>query len=112
MRLTATQLRAIYTCLTCCPPFSGWKLPGEYRIKFSATKSAMVMGSYEPDPHRITISSTQHSGLAGVIETMCHEIIHLYLEIRGDASHADHGELFDACKHEVCKAWGYDPSTF
>ena len=112
MKLTETQLRAIYVMLTCCPPFSRWKLPDEYRLKFKVTRSDMHMGMYEPDPHRLAISAPQHTGLAAVVETMAHELIHLKLEREGRQGHADHGPQFKAHASEVCKAWGFDESTF
>jgi Zn-dependent peptidase ImmA (M78 family) len=94
------------------PPFCLWKLPDEYRLDFKVTKSKMVMGSYEPDPHTITISSIQNSNFQQVIETMAHEMVHLKLERDGDDGHADHSQTWKETSELVCQFFGWKKESF
>jgi len=112
MRLTERQLRSIYVMLISSPPFNKWHLPDEYRIQFKVNKMTMSKGFFNVDPLIIVISMVTHTGLMDVVETMAHEMVHLYGERTGNGGHEDHNEKFKDDALEVCKVWGFDPSTF
>ena len=98
--------------LTQCPPFDKWEMPHEFRIKISVSRSNRACGSYDNDPHRITISKEQCKNLCDVLETMAHEMVHLKLEIDGDPGHSEHGGKFYETMDTVCDIFGWKKERF
>lgn len=112
MNLTGTQLESMYCCLAACPPFSKLKLPPVERIDFDVSRSRMLMGSYDGDPHTISVSKTICTTIQEAFETVAHEMVHLALERAGSRNHADHDSDFNALAAKVCDAWGWDFKEF
>ena len=110
MKLTKPLLASIYDLLAGLPPFSSYKLPTD--VEFQINKSTMLFGSYDVDPHVITISSVMHTTYQSVLETMGHEMVHLALEKKGAKDHANHDAQFNALAAKVCDQWGWDFTRF
>lgn len=110
--LTVKHIRAVYTALSCLPPFSKWKMPDEYRIDLTVSRSNRVFGHYDSDPHAIAISCMQCKNFDDVIRTMAHEMVHLKLERDGDPDHSDHKGTWHEAVAEVCTYFGWDKETF
>lgn len=94
------------------PPFSGWKMPDEYRIKFSVTRSSRVFGDYNSDPDRVRISKTTCTNFDDVIQAMAHEMLHLKLERDGDPDHSDHKGPWAKRAEEICTQFGWKLDEF
>lgn len=112
MKLTQRHLQAIYSMLAAMPPFDRYHLPSDAVIQFKVNRSAMAKGTYEPDPHTITVSKPEHADYQDVVHTVAHEMCHLALERRGERTHADHCSAFNALGAEVCNLWNWDFKTF
>jgi hypothetical protein len=85
MRLvTRSTCIAVYELLIQLPPIKAWRLPPSKDLIFSVRHLPDVYGLFEPDPHKITISSAKHAHLDTCIRTIAHEMIHLHLYIRKD----------------------------
>ena len=112
MKLTQRHLQAIYSMLAAMPPFDRYKLPSDARVQFKINRSAMTKGTYEPDPHTITVSRDEHSDYQDVVHTVAHELTHLALEVAGKRDHANHCAEFNALAAEVCTKWNWDFKTF
>lgn len=112
MKLSAAILAQAYTGLSLLPPFSGWRIPAAEHVNFRITKSSMVYGTYDADPHEITISRTMCLTPADLVQTMAHEMVHIALERKGAKDHADHDASFREAAQEVCAVFGWDADKF
>jgi hypothetical protein len=80
MRLvTRSTCVAVYELLIQLPPIKAWRLPPSKDILFVVRNMPDIYGMFEPDPHKITLSSAKHAHLDTCIRTMAHEMIHLHL---------------------------------
>jgi len=112
LALTEKHVRAVYTALAMLPPYSKWKMPDEYRIELSVSRSNRAFGLYDSDPHSISISCMQCRNFDDVIRTMAHEMLHLKLERDGDPDHSDHKGRWPEAVKEVCVYFGWNESEF
>ena len=53
---TEEHCKAIYTLLCKLPPFDTIEMPKASQIKWIISDREDVLGEYEPEPHRITVS--------------------------------------------------------
>lgn len=112
MKLMPQYLAAMYDLLAGVPPLSKYRLPRWDKVEFTVTRSRMLMGSYDGDPHHISVSSTHCDTYQKAFETMAHEMIHLALERGGSRDHSDHDSDFNALAADVCNAWGWNFKEF
>ena len=114
MKLTPARLAALYTAVTTLAPFNKYKLPPAHKINFKVSRSKRLMGCYDRDcrEHEITISSVLNTSISMVMETLCHEMTHLALEIRGEPDHGDHDSSWSAMATVVADELGYKFTTF
>ena len=107
--VTRSTCIAVYELLIQLPPIKSWNLPPSKDIIFSVRHLPDFYGEYEPDPHKITISSAKHAHLDTVIRTMAHEMIHLHLFIRKDPLWDKHSKTFLDAAAKVSTTLGFDP---
>ncbi len=112
MKLLPQHLAAMYSLLAEVPPFSKHRLPRWDKVEFTVTRSRMLMGSYDGDPHHICVSSTYCDTYQKTLETVAHEMIHLVLERKGSRDHSDHDSDFNAMAADVCNLWGWNFKEF
>lgn len=103
---------AMYEMLASLPPFSRCNCPLSVNVNFETNGSTMLQGSYDVDPHTITLSTKLNKTYQQALETMAHEMVHLCLERKGASDHADHDTDFNALAAKVCNAWGWDFRKF
>ena len=107
--VTRSTCIAVYELLIQLPPIKAWNLPPSKDIIFSVRHLPDFYGEYEPDPHKITISSAKHAHLDTIIRTMAHEMIHLYLFTRKDPLWDKHTKTFLDAAAKVSHVLGFDP---
>lgn len=112
MNLQPQNLAAMYELLSGLPPFSKYDLPRWDKVEFAVTRSRMLMGSYDGDPHHICVSKTLCDTYQKALETMAHEMVHLALERKGSRDHSDHDSDFNALAADICNAWGWKFKEF
>jgi hypothetical protein len=66
--VTRSTCIAVYELLIQLPPIKAWRLPPSQEIIFVVRHLQDVYGLYEPDPHKITISSAKHAHLGTVYQ--------------------------------------------
>ena len=107
--VTRSTCIAVYELLIQLPPIKAWNLPPSKDIIFVVRHLPDFYGEYEPDPHKITISSAKHAHLDTVIRTMAHEMIHLHLFLRKDPNWDKHTKSFLDAAEKVSITLGFDP---
>lgn len=116
--LTPDVLEAAYELLRATPPFDKWKLPDGDEVKFSVTITKAEYAQYQWDgvQHTISISMGKNGYIVSLLESMAHEMIHLYLEKMGweskRASAIYHNARFRKFAERVCRIHGFDPKAF
>lgn len=112
LRLTPSILVAAYEYLRSTPPFHRWKLPEADDVEFHVIRDATIYGDCDlvDDQHIIRISTGRVGRTQSLIESMAHEIVHVYLDRRGVKAH--HGADFRRCAARICRVHGFDPKTF
>jgi hypothetical protein len=113
--LDPDMLEATYNFLKCTPPFKRFKLPDSDDVIFTVGFKHNVLGEYRwfDHQHTITISGRCIGYTDGLIETMAHEMIHLYLEHTNQESYNNaHSMLFRKIAKQVCRYHGFDPKRF
>jgi predicted SprT family Zn-dependent metalloprotease len=110
VNITPDILHAAYEYLRACPPFKRWKLPHADVIEFHVIRHQSTAGRCHKNPLRIDISHELIKRTHSLMETMAHEMIHLYLDRLGVRS--EHGADFKRCAALVCKHHGFDVALF
>lgn len=114
LHVTKEVLAGAYTYLRTTPPFNRWKLPPAHSIKFKVTGSRDNEGLYDDKNGKATpeLHVSRHfvGQTSSLMETMAHEMIHVYLFRRGVRKH--HGADFEACAKRVCAIHGFDIKRF
>ena len=111
MNITPDILHAAYEYLRVCPPFSRWGLPHADEVEFVVNRRPDSMGRcHDSQPPRIEISQVLCQRTLSLVETMAHEMIHLYLHRLG--VRVAHGADFKRCAALVCKHHGFDVALF
>jgi hypothetical protein len=120
MHLTPAILEAAYNYLRATPPFKNWKLPDSDAVEFRviATRrnrktKQILYGDYDhADPPVIRISSSAHKKLNGALETMAHEMVHMFQRTTDQKNSAMHGPKFRRLAAQVCKQHGFNLKDF
>ena len=107
--VTRSTCVAVYELLIQLPPIKAWKLPPSKDLIFVVRNMPDVYGMFEPEPHKITISSAKHAHLDTIIRTMAHEMIHLHLYCRKDPDWDKHTKVFLDAAAKVSHTLGFDP---
>ena len=107
--VTRSTCVAVYELLIQLPPIKAWRLPPSKDLIFVVRHLPDCYGMFEPEPHKITISSAKHAHLDTVIRTMAHEMIHLHLFIRKDPLWDKHSKTFLDAAAKVSTTLGFDP---
>lgn len=112
--LSPDVLRAAYDYLNVTEPFRRWNLPDGEDVVFKVLRSRVDCGCYwkTRGRHHIGISAMRTVRTVSLIETMAHEMVHLYEEITGIAGKAEHGAAFRHIAAIVCRRHGFDPALF
>lgn len=116
--LKPEMMEAAYEYLRTTPPFSAWGLPHSDDVIFQLSGRRREFGRYQWDGERHTITASIH-GIAytsTLMRFMAHEMIHLYLEMKGlesrKASEEVHNTHFRKFAGQACKYHGFDPKAF
>lgn len=112
MKPCEADLIAAYEYLASVEPCKSWNLPPSSAIDFEITRSQMLQGEYEPDPHTIRASSYCCKTQQDVLETVAHEMVHLHLEKAGGFNHANHCPKFKGAARKICKQFGWNLEEF
>lgn len=110
------ELSAAYDFLCATPPFKGWKLPSSDDLAFEVmTKKGYHGETIYNNPGtsliRISLAGVSHTNL--LIESMAHEMTHLYQFIKKrDTRGVQHNTDFLALTNKVCRVHGWDPKGF
>lgn len=115
--LTPEVLAAAYDYLCATPPFNRWNLPDSDDVTFRVIKSRKVFAQYVWDgSHAIEVSSAMVGHTMTLMETMGHEMTHLYLRLTGMESKSNvptvHNMAFRKLAAQVCGVHGFDPKAF
>jgi hypothetical protein len=115
LKLTPEVLAAAYEFLCTTDPFKNWGLPDGDEIVFKVAKSKDLHGwhTVKRGKHHIAISAAGVGHTTSLIQTMAHEMIHLYETIaKLTPSNVQHGAAFKKLAARVCRIHGFDPKTF
>jgi len=118
LHITPEMVEACYDFLRTTPPYKGWKLPPGEMIKFVISLSPKHFAQYwwNGSQHVIEISANSIAHIDTLVEKLCHEMIHLELEIKGLESKTGGANVHNAAFRKraalVCKYHGYDPKAF
>ena len=113
--LTRETLAAAYDYLCATPPFSRWHLPDSADVTFRVTRHRDRHAHYIRDAkgrHVIVVSANSIGRSISLIETMAHEMVHLYQAEAGMENSAQHNAAFKKLAARVCAIHGFDAKMF
>ncbi len=101
--LNAELLAAAYDYLCCTPPFNKMNMPHSEDVKFSTSKRKHEFGRYQwvGGDHHIVLSTRNVGRHAQLLQTLSHEMAHLFLEVNGICD--EHGPVFSKLADKICK---------
>jgi len=101
--LNAEMLAAAYDYLCCTPPFNKMNMPHSEDIKFSIGRRKNEFGRYQwiGGDHHMVFSSRNVGRHLQLLQTMSHEMAHLFLEVNGMCD--EHGPVFQKLADKICK---------
>ena len=108
--VTRKSIKLTYDLLRSMEPFASWRLPT--KIETRVVNDASMYGCFD-DPDVITISTAKVWDVKQLVETVGHEMIHLYQHRlkRLNEDHP-HDEFFNSCAREVTIKLGFDKENF
>ena len=106
--ITIETCKAVYRMLTALPPFNKYELPRPSEIDFLVVDDPDIYGSYSPEPHCITISTSKLSHLVTLEKTMAHEMVHLILYLQGKRYEL-HNKTFYKLTYQIAELYGWEP---
>lgn len=116
IKFTAEMVEAAYDFLLTTPPFNKWNLPAGEDIKFVIVKTPRIYGEHwkiTQGYHYISISLGSVGYTTTLLETLAHEIVHLYLKRQKMQGKRHHGVEFRALAALVCRYHrAFDPKRF
>lgn len=114
LQFTPYTLRQAYKFLDATAPFKNWNLPDADDVVFRVVKDQTLRGWYRRRPkHTIAISTGCVGHTYSLIQTMAHEMIHVYEEHAGICkANVEHSAAFKKLAARVCKEHGFDPKMF
>lgn len=110
--LTLDVIRAAYELLRATPPFRRWGLPPSAEITFRVTRHVDCFGQCWSDGvvTGIDISEQKVGQTKTLLETMAHEMVHLW-QLRSGRK-LSHNAEFKRRAAIVCRHHGFDPNAF
>lgn len=117
LKLTPDFTRGLYIMLKYGPVFSKMPLPMAAEVAFRVTRAKDRCGYYQYHPatgkHEIALDQPYNDRLEHAVETMAHEMIHLYQSInKSESRKTDHNAEFHRIAKRVCNAYGFPLSRF
>ena len=118
LRLTPDMVEGAYEYLRTSDPFRKFGLPEGDELGFRVTRHNDRAGHFRSEAlpgkfHDFAISEIFVTTSRLLIETVAHEMIHLYQEIKGTGSErVQHNAEFRRLARQVCSIHGFDPKTF
>lgn len=108
--LTPARGAAIYEMLCQLPPFHRWKLPPKEELKFVITRDIRHRAQFGTGEtsYVIWISERSQNHLAPLVETIAHEMVHLFQRIRKLETRAQHNADFTRRWKSICGKYGWD----
>ena len=106
---TEEHCKAIYTLLCKLPPFDNIEMPKASQIKWIISDREDVLGEYEPEPHRITVSLARQDHFENICKTIIHEMVHMLLYLEGRSYYDKHDKTFKAWTAKIASIYGFDP---
>ena len=110
--VTGHNIRVVYETLIQLPPMARWKLPPSIDVEFRARAIKGAYGTYEADPHVITISTLKVGHFDTLFKTVAHEMVHLKRYIDNDPEWTQHDARFTELGNQICAVMGFDPKEF
>lgn len=114
LKVNKAMCEATYTYLTALPPFNRWNLPDAADVDFRVNNSN-VYGACHAHKHKrptIWISAKRHATVNYLLQTMAHEMIHLYQGYHGMKQTSDHDDSFRLLFEKMAMQLGFDPKGF
>lgn len=101
--LTPELLAAAYDYLCLCPPFDKMNMPHSEDVKFSTSRRKHEFGRYQwvGGDHHIVLSTRNVGRHAQLLQTLSHEMAHLFLEVNKICD--EHGPVFQKLADKICK---------
>src|SRR6185312_8275148 len=118
LRLSPKMLLAAYEYLRATPPVNGWKLPPADEVEFRVVHHKKNSGWWcrrtakEDEGHIIAIAANRLSNMNGLLNTMAHEMIHLYQSAKKSETRTDHIAEFAKLMTRVCRVHGFEEMLF
>ena len=115
MIVTPQVVAAVWDMLRAMPPFCRWSLPPAEEVEFRTPQRSDVHGEWTrivDGHHIVTISSQTNGHLLTLIQTVAHEQIHAYQDIKGTSTRAQHNAEFRRLAAQVCRSLGFDEKAF
>jgi len=106
--ITVETCKAVYRMLSELPPFNKYELPRPSEIEFLVVDDPDMYGSYSPEPHCITMSTSKQSYLQTLEKTMAHEMVHLILYLQGKRYEL-HNKNFYKLTYQIAAIYGWEP---
>jgi len=116
--LNPETIAALYEYARSLPPFSALKkMPHADDVEFRVVKDRTRFGWYQRvrGRHRISVSIVACGHTTTLVNTIGHEMIHLYLSEAGLESGGNenvHNSAFRKLAARFCKIHGVDPKAF
>lgn len=116
LALTPAMLEHTYDLLRVTPPFIRWKLPSSEDVQFHVINAPDVRGRFFISGAGIPvieISDACVGGLDSLAQTMAHEMVHLYEDVKlGSRCDVSHSAKFKRLAKLVCRHHTWDEKMF
>lgn len=123
LHLNDNMLRSCYKFLCSTQPFDKWNMPNADDIVFKVVRSPLNYGWHtvkgrrnrkRMQKHLIAVSGKVVGHITTLLETMAHEMVHLYIEHHHiePKNYGEHSLAFRRLAEIVCKHHGFDPKRF
>ena len=114
MHLTPAMIEGAYRYLLTTPPFHRWKMPEADELSFRVSADRNY-GWYDfhNGCHRISVSIKRVGQTASLLETVAHDMIHVYQAHHNlDSYSSQHNADFHRRARSICRHHGFDPKRF
>lgn len=115
LRLNQDMLHAAYAYFAETEPFVRWNLPDAADVRFKVVKSRECFAWHDKKrgkSHIIAVSSNLVATTMKLMETMAHEMCHLYVAQHSIRDSSSHGRAWQKARDRVCFYHGFDPKSF
>jgi hypothetical protein len=114
LRITPELCASTYDLLHITRPFIAWNLPDSEDILFKVDRRVDRRGAHQfwDNKHTIWMSAKCNARLNALIETMAHEMVHVFEAHTGIKGYGEHGKAFQKLSEQVCRHHGFDLAMF